>query len=160
MRHALSLLAFATVLVTTMASASNYRDVTRAVTDDQMLQSAGVAPNDARIRTQCKAAVVDTDDAPEFFNCVYVQTDKSLNLFSVEDGFLMSELQLSLPNIDAVALQHTGRWNQIQLWSGHRVAVLTLQGDGFTDPKQNDAAYQWLIEHGVRQRDPVKWIGP
>jgi hypothetical protein len=104
--------------------------------------------------------VMQTDDPPEFFNCVYVQTDKSLNLFSLEDGYLMSELQLSLPTIDGVALQHTGRWSQLQIWSGQRVAALYLHGNGWIDPKQTEAAYQWLLEHGVRQHEPIAWIGP
>ena len=58
-------------------SASNYRDVQRAVNDDQLLASAGVEPANAELRKQCSAAVVETDDPPEFFDCVYVQTDKT-----------------------------------------------------------------------------------
>ena len=95
---------FVRCLVAGAATASNYRDVQRAVGDDQMLQSAGVTPSDARLRAQCSAAVVETDDPPEFFDCIYVQTDKDLNLFSLEDGYLMSELQLTLYNMDGVAL--------------------------------------------------------
>lgn len=142
------------------AAASNYREVSKAVGDDTLLQSAGVTPTDARLRAQCSAAVMETDDPPEFFNCVYVQTDKSLNLFSLEDGYLMSELQLSLPTIDGVALQHTGRWSQLQIWSGQRVAALYLHGNGWIDPAQTEAAYRWLREHGVREHAPVAWIGP
>lgn len=149
-----------TLLASTVAGASNYREVAKAVGDDQLLQSAGVTPADARIRNQCSAAVIDTDDKPSFFNCVYVQTDKSLNLFSLEDGYLMSELQLSLANIDGVALQHTSRWSQIQIWSGNRVTALYMQGNGWIDPKQNEAVYVWLLEHGVRKHEPVAWIGP
>lgn len=137
-----------------LAAASNYREVAKAVGDDQLLESAGVTP------AQCSAAVMETDDPPEFFNCVYVQTDKSLNLFSLEDGYLMSELQLTLPTIDGVALQHTGRWSQIQIWSGRRVAALYIHGNGWIDPVQTEAAYQWLREHGVREHAPVPWIGP
>jgi hypothetical protein len=103
---------------------------------------------------------METDDPPEFFNCVYVQTDKSLNLFSLEDGYLMSELQLTLPTIDGVALQHTGRWSQLQIWSGQRVTALYIHGNGWIDPKQTEATYQWLLEHGVRERQPIAWIGP
>jgi hypothetical protein len=148
------------VLASGLAVASNYRDVSKAVGDDHLLESAGVTPADAQLRAQCRAAVMETDDPPEFFNCVYVQTAKTLNLFSLEDGYLMSELQLSLPAIDGVALQHTGRWSQIQIWSGHRVAALYLHGNGWIDPEQTEAAYRWLLEHGVRQHDPVAWIGP
>ncbi len=57
-------------LLATTASASNYRDVTRAVGNDAMLASAGVTPERARLRAQCSAAVVETDDPPEFFDCV------------------------------------------------------------------------------------------
>jgi len=148
------------LLASSLAGASNYREVTKAVGNDQLLQSAGVAPSDARLRAQCSAAVMDSDDPPEFFNCVYVQTDKSLNLFSLEDGYLMSELQLTLPTIDGVALQHSGRWTQLQIWSGQRVTALYIHGNGWIDPKQNDVVYQWLREHGVREHEPVAWIGP
>jgi hypothetical protein len=151
---------FLALVASGIAGASNYREVTRAVGDDALLQSAGVTPADARLRAQCSAAVMETDDPPEFFNCVYVQTDKSLNLFSLEDGYLMSELQLSLPTIDGVALQHTGRWSQLQIWSGQRVTALYLHGNGWIDPRQTESAYQWLLEHGVRQHEPVAWIGP
>src|SRR4051812_46671916 len=119
------------VLASGFAGASNYREVARAVTNDQLLQSAGVTPADARLRAQCSAAVMETDDPPEFFNCVYVQTDKTLNLFSLEDGYLMSEVQLALPNIDGVALQHTGRWSQLQIWSGARVTAMYIHGNGW-----------------------------
>ncbi len=51
-----------------------------------MLASAGVTPADAQVRKQCTAALMETDDPPEFFDCVYVQTEKDPNLFSLEDG--------------------------------------------------------------------------
>ena len=47
----------------------------RAVNDDQMLIAAGVEPEAAVVRNQCSAAVIETDDPPEFFDCVYVQTE-------------------------------------------------------------------------------------
>src|SRR6476659_5556355 len=140
-----------------LAGASNYREVTKAVGNDQLLQSAGVTPADARLRAQCTAAVMETDDPPEFFNCVYVQTDKSLNLFSLENGYLMSELQLTLPTIDGVALAHAGRWTQLQIWSGQRVTALYIHGNGWIDPQQNDVVYQWLREDGVREHEHVAW---
>jgi hypothetical protein len=150
----------ASALVSDLAGASNYRDVTKAVADDRLLQSAGVTPADARLRAQCSAAVVETDDPPEFFNCVYVQTEKSLNLFSLEDGYLMSEAQYALPSIDGVALQRTGRWSQLQIWSGHRLTAMYIHGNGWIDPAQTETVYRWLLEHGVRQHAPVAWIGP
>jgi hypothetical protein len=148
------------VMASGIAGASNYREIAKAVADDELLQSAGVTPADARVRAQCTAAVIETDDPPEFFNCVYVQTDKSLNLFSLEDGYLISELQLSLPTIDGVALQRTSRWTQLQIWSGHRVTAMYIHSDGWIDPKQTEDVYRWLLEHGVREHAPVRWIGP
>jgi hypothetical protein len=148
------------LFVSGLALGASYREVTQAVGDDAMLATAGVAPADARLRKQCKAAVLDSDDLPDFFDCVYVQTDKSLNLFSVEDGFLMSELQLSLANIDGVALQRMGRWSQVQIWSGDRVTALYIHGNGWIDPAQNAEVYGWLLEHGAREHEPHAWIGP
>jgi hypothetical protein len=142
------------------ASASNYKDVTKAVGDDTLLASAGVEPADARVRAQCTAAVLETDDPPEFFDCVYVQTDKDLNLFSLEDGYLMSELQLKLATIDGVALQHMGRYTQVQLFDGNRVAALYIHGKGWIDTAQTEAVYQWLRERGVPEKRPHRWIGP
>ena len=156
----IAILGTALLLASGLASGASYREVTRAVGDDAMLASAGVTPADARLRKQCKAAVLDSDDLPEFFDCVYVQTDKSLNLFSVEDGYLMSELQLSLPNIDGVALQRMGRWSQVQIWSGDRVTALYIHGNGWIDPEQNAEVYRWLLEHGAREHEPHAWIGP
>ena len=132
-------LVFALCLLTGVCAASNYRDIQRAVSDDQLLQSAGVAPADAQLRKQCSAAVVESDDPPEFFDCVYVQTDHDLNLVSLEDGYLMSELQLTLATMDGVALQHMGRYSQIQLFSGNRVAAMYIHGKGWIDPTQTEA---------------------
>jgi hypothetical protein len=143
-----------------VAAATNYRDVQRAVADDRMLETAGVTPADAQIREQCSAAVIATDDPPEFFDCVYVQTDKDLNLFSLEDGYLMSELQLKLHNMDGVALQRMGRYSQVQIFSGDRVAALYIHGKSWIDPKATENVYQWLTSHGVPARQPRKWIGP
>ena len=94
----------------------------------------GVTPADAQLRKQCSAAVIETDDPPEFFDCVYVQTEKDLNLFSLEDGYLMSELQLKLHNMDGVALQHMGRYSQVQIFSGDRVTALYIHGKSWIDP--------------------------
>ena len=147
-------------LLAGVCSASNYRDVQRAVNDDQLLQSAGVAPADAQLRKQCSAAVVETDDPPEFFDCVYVQTDKDLNLFSLEDGYLMSELQLKLHNMDGVALQHMGRYSQVQIFSHDRVTALYIHSKSWIDPAQTENVYRWLTDHGVPVREPRSWIGP
>ena len=147
-------------LLAGVCSASNYRDVQRAVNDDQLLQTAGVAPADAQMRKQCSAAVIETDDPPEFFDCVYVQTEKDLNLFSLEDGYLMSELQLKLHNMDGVALQHMGRYSQVQIFSRDQVTALYIHGKSWIDPAATEGVYQWLTQHGVPARQPRKWIGP
>jgi hypothetical protein len=143
-----------------LAAAANNRDIQRAVADDALLASAGVEPAKAELRKQCSAAVVETDDPPEFFDCVYVQTSRDLNLFSLEDGYLMSELQLTLANMDGVALQRMGRYVQVQIFSRNRVAAIYIHDRNWIDPKQTEAVYQWLLEHGVQARQPARWIGP
>ncbi|MEO8064243.1 MAG: hypothetical protein ABI821_16025 [Pseudomonadota bacterium] len=155
-----TLILISLMLVAGVAAASNYRDVQKAVSDDTLLQSAGVTPSEAKLREQCSAAVVDTDDTPVFFDCVYVQTDHDLNLFSLEDGYLMSELQLTLSNMDGVALQHMGKYNQVQIFSGNRIAAFYIHGTHWIDPARTLAVYEWLTNHGVRERQPRKWIGP
>jgi len=142
-----------------VAPASNYREVAKAVNDDQLLQTAGVTPAEAQIRQQCSAAIIETDDPPEFFDCVYVQTEKDLNLFSLEDGYLMSELQLKLHNMDGVALQRMGKYSQVQIFSGDNVTALYIHGKSWIDQAQTESVYQWLLGHGVRYRQPRKWIG-
>jgi len=104
--------------------------------------------------------VVETDDPPEFFDCVYVQTEKDLNLFSLEDGYLMSELQLKLHNMDGVALQHMGKYSQVQIFSHGRVTALYIHGKSWIDPVQTEGVYRWLTDHGVPVREPRSWIGP
>jgi hypothetical protein len=140
--------------------ATNTSEIQKAVSDDALLASAGVEPAKAELRKQCSAAVVETDDPAEFFDCVYVQTSRELNLFTLEDGFLLSELQLTLANMDGVALQHMGRYVQVQIFSGTRVAAIYIHDKNWIDPKQTEAVYQWLLDHGVRPRDPRAWIGP
>ena len=157
MRAPVSLLLF---VVCGFALASNNRDVQRAVKDDALLASAGVEPSRAELRMPCSAAVVATDDPPEFFDCVYVQTARDLNLFSLEDGYLMSELQVTLSNMDGVALQRMGRYVQVQIFSGDRVAAMFIHDKAWIDPAQTEAVYRWLLDHGVQQRQPRKWIGP
>ena len=104
--------------------------------------------------------MVETDDPAELFDCVYVQTSHALNLFSLENGYLMSELQLTLSNMDGVALQHMGRYSQVQVFSGNRVAAFYVHDKKWISPKQTEAVYQWLLAHGVRERAPTRWIGP
>lgn len=141
------------------AAAASSRDVARAVNDDEKLIFAGVEPEKARVRKQCSAAVVETDDPPESFDCVYVQTDHDVNLFSLEDGYLMSELQMKVNVMDGVALQRIGRFVQVQVFSGRKAAAFYLYGDHWLDAEQTEAVYHWLVSQGVPQRAPVKWIG-
>lgn len=145
--------------VTAAASASSFYEVSKAVNDDQKLIFAGVSPEDVLVRKQCGAAILETDDAPNSFDCVYVQTAKDLALFSLEDGYLMAEMQTKLDVIDGVALQRTARWAQVQVFNGDKIAAFYIYGDNWIDTEQTEAVYQWLIEHGVPQRNPRKWIG-
>ena len=115
---------FLLMTVCGLAAASNSRDIQRAVATTRCWR----APASNRPRPRCASTarqrVIETDDPPEFFDCVYVQTSRDLNLFSLEDGYLMSELQLTLANMDGVALQRMGRYVQVQIFSGNRVTAL------------------------------------
>lgn len=152
------LLLLATAFATPAFTAS--KDVVRAVNDDQLLQTTGIDPAQAELRKPCSAAILETDDPPEFFDCVYVQTAKDLNLFSLEDGHLMQELQLKLHNMDGVALQHMDRWAQLQIFSDDRVTALYIHRKGWIDTDETRRVYEWLLERGVRARQPTRWIGP
>ncbi|HEX6636335.1 MAG TPA: hypothetical protein VF033_01660 [Steroidobacteraceae bacterium] len=149
----------ASLLLAGTAWASSFYEVSKAVNDDEKLIFAGVEPENVLMRKQCGAAIVETDDAPSSFDCVYVQTAKDLNLFSLEDGYLMAEVQTKLNVIDGVALQRTSRWAQVQVFNGDRIAAFYIYGDNWIDTEQTEAVYQWLIDHGVPQRKPRKWIG-
>jgi hypothetical protein len=138
--------------------AASQRDLQHAAGDDQMLASAGVEPAKAELRMACSAALVD-EDAANSFDCVYVQTNHDLNLFSLEDGYHMSELQLTLTNMDGVALQRMGRYAQVQIFSGNRIAALSIRNQDWYDAGKTEAVYQWLLEHGVSQRAPRGWVG-
>jgi hypothetical protein len=142
------------------AASSNYASIDEAVKDERLLETIGVPRADTRMSSKCSAAVLETDDPPEFFDCVYVQTSKDLNLYSLEDGYLMSELQLKLHAMDGVALQRMGRYAQVQIFSRNRVTALYIHGKGWIDPAQTESVYRWLLENGVRERPARKWIGP
>jgi hypothetical protein len=144
----------------TLALAASYRAVEKAAHDDQMLITAGVEPDRAEVRAPCAATIIESDERPNFFNCVYVQTPHDLNLFSLEDGYLMTELQLALSNMDGVALQRMGKYPQVQIFSGDRTAALYIQNDSWIDQEQTQAVYQWLVDHGVKPRQPRTWVGP
>jgi hypothetical protein len=149
----------ASMLFAGLAQASSFYEVSQAVNDDQKLIFAGVEPEDVLMRKQCGAAILETDDAPSSFDCVYVQTAKDLSLFSLEDGYLMTEMQAKLNIIDGVALQRTSRWAQVQIFNGDKIAAFYIYGDHWIDTEQTEAVYQWLLDHGVPPRTPRKWIG-
>ena len=51
-----------------------------------------------------------------------------MNILTLEDGYLMSEQQLTLASMDGVALQNMGKYTQLQIFSGHKVdCALYLQ---------------------------------
>jgi hypothetical protein len=143
--------------VTGLAAAANNR-VQQAVSNDEMLITAGVEPEKAELRLPCSAAVL-VNDEPQVFDCVYVQTGHALNLFSLESGYLMSEMQMTLGTMDGVALQHMGRYSQVQVFSGNRVAAFYVYDDAWIDKQKTEDVYQWLLDHGVPAREPQKWIG-
>lgn len=147
------------LLAGSVALASSFNEVSKAVNDDQMLIFAGLEPAQAMVRKQCGAVVVETDDPPEFFDCVYVQNENDINLLSLEDGYLMTEMRTKLDVMDGVALQRTGRWAQVQVFQGDKIAAFYIYGDNWIDTEQTEAVYHWLIEKGVPQRAPRKWIG-
>jgi hypothetical protein len=146
--------------VSTLAAAASQRALQKAAGDDQMLAAAGVEPERAEVRTTCSAAVVETDERPNFFNCVYVQTPQSLNILSLEGGYLLSEQQLTLASMDGVALQNTGKYTQLQIFSGHKVTALYIYNDSWIDKQRTEAVYNWLVQSGVQPRQPRAWLGP
>jgi len=146
--------------MSTLATAASQRALEKAAGNDEMLVAAGVEPERAEVRTTCSAAVVDADERPNFFNCVYVQTPQAVNILTLEDGYLVSEQQLTLANMDGVALQNSGKYTQLQIFSGHKVTALYIYNDSWIDKEQTEAVYNWLVNHGVQVRKPKAWLGP
>jgi hypothetical protein len=155
-----TLLIAALLGISTLATAASQRALQKAAGDDQMLAAAGVEPERAEVRTTCSAAVVETDERPNFFNCVYVQTPQSLNILSLEGGYLLSQQQLTLASMDGVALQNTGKYTQLQIFSGHKVTALYIYNDTWIDKERTEAVYNWLVNNGVQPRQPRAWLGP
>jgi len=145
--------------ISTLATAASQRALEKAANDDQLLAAAGVEPEHVEVRTTCSAAVVDADERPNFFNCVYVQTPHALNILTLEDGYLMSEQQLTLANMDGVALQNSGKYTQLQIFSGHKVTALYIYGNAWIDKERTEAVYNWLVNEGVQPRQPRAWLG-
>ena len=152
-------LLLSTLLTGGLAQASSFNEVSKAVNDDEKLIFAGLEPEDAMVRKQCGAAILETDDPPQVFDCVYVQTEDDINLLSLEDGYLMTEMRAKLNVVDGVALQRTGRWAQVQVFQGDKISAFYIYGDNWIDTEQTEAVYHWLIKRGVPQRAPRKWIG-
>jgi hypothetical protein len=71
----------------------------------------------------------------------------------------MPEVQVKLNVMDGVALQRTGRWAQVQVFNGDRIAAFYIYGDQWIDTAQTEAVYEWLVSKGVPKRAPRKWIG-
>lgn len=154
-----AILLLSSMLIAAVAWPSSFYEVSKAVNDDEKLIFAGVDPENVLMRKQCGAAILETDDAPSSFDCVYVQTDKDLTLFSLEDGYLMSEMQAKLNVVDGVALQRTGRWAQVQVFNGDKIAAFYIFGDNWIDTEETEKVYRWLVEKGVPEKKPRKWIG-
>jgi len=146
--------------ISAVCAAASFSQIKRIADDDALLENAGVSLREVQFRLPCLGAIIETSDPPEFSNYLFVQSSNELNLFSLEDGYLMSELQLKLHNMDGVALQHMGRYSQVQIFSGERVAALYIHDKSWIDSAQTEAVYRWLTDHGVPARDPRKWIGP
>jgi len=143
-----------------LATAASQRALEKAASDDQMLAAAGVEPDRAEVRTTCSAAVVDNDEKPNFFNCVYVQTPHALNILKLEGGYLLSEEQIALAAMDGVALHDSGKYTQLQIFSGHKVTALYIYGNSWIDRQRTEEAYKWLVSQGVRPREPRTSLGP
>ena len=140
----LGLLCFSAV-----CAAASLSQIKRIADDDELLQNAGVAVTDVQFRLPCNAAVVETSDPPEFDNYLFVQSSSELNLFSLEDGYLMPEVQLKLRAIEGVALTAAGANWQLQIFSSRRVIAL------FMSRGKVQAVYAWLAEHDVPVREPL-----
>ena len=143
-----------------LAPAASQRALERAAGDDQMLAAAGVEPELAEVRSTCSAAVVDTDEKPNFFICVYVQTPHALNILKLEGGYLLSEEQLTLSAMDGVALHDSGKYTQLQIFSGHKVTAIYIYNNSWIDRQRTEEAYKWLVSQGVRPRVARTSLGP
>ncbi len=132
-----------------VCSAASFSDIKRVAHNDELLQNAGVSLTDVQFRLPCRGAIVETSDPPEFSNYLFVQSSKELNLFSLEGGYLMPEVQLKLRSIDGVALTGHGASFQLQIFSHRRVIALGMERG------KVQAVYVWLAEQGVQVREPL-----
>lgn len=137
------------LFVSSICAGASFSQIKRIVDDDELLQNAGVSLTDVQFRLPCNAAIVETSDSPEFDNYLYVQSKNELNLFSLEDGYLMPELQLKLRAIDSISITGQGAGYQIQIFGPKRVVALSFQR-GKAGP-----VFQWLTEQGVPVRKPL-----
>lgn len=128
---------------------ASYSQIKKIADDDDLLQNAGVSLSDVQFRLACRAAIVETSDPPEFSNYLFVQSSNELNLFSLENGALISEMQLKLRAIEGVAFTGAGANFQLQIFSHRRVIAL------FMDRGKVQAVYAWLADHEVPVREPL-----
>ena len=47
----------------------------------------------------------------------------------------------------------------MQVFHNGRVAAFYIYGDNWIDTEATEAVFNWLVEQGVPQRVPRKWIG-
>jgi len=136
-----------------VCAGASFSQIKRIANDDALLHNAGVSLSDVQFRLPCRGAIVETSDPPEFDNYLYVQSSNELNLFSLEDGNLMAEVQLKLAAIEGVAFTGAGARFQLQIFSNRRVIALFMEGH------RVQAAFGWLTDHGVPAREPLPPIG-
>jgi hypothetical protein len=125
---------------------ASFSQIKRIAHDDELLRNAGVSLTDVQFRLPCNAAIIETSDPPEFDNYLYVQSKTELNLFSLEDGYLMPELQLKLRAIESISLIEHGAGYQMQMFSHNRVIALSFQRGEIS------AVFLWLTQQGVPVR--------
>jgi hypothetical protein len=149
------------ILLTSVCSAATIASLRRAANDDELIERAGVALHDVQFRLPCWAAIIDSDDPPEFFDCVYVQSENELNVLAYEGGYLVSELQLKMRSIDGIALLPEASLPQLQIFSHRRITVIHFFGKGFfRSPKNTQVVYDWLKGHGVAGHAPARAFEP
>jgi hypothetical protein len=135
-----------------ICAGASFNQIKRIAHDDELLQNAGVSITDVQFRLPCFAAIVETSDPPEFSNYLFVQSNSELNLFSLEDGYLMAELQLKLRAIEGVALAKSTYKYQLQIFSPRRVIAIFMERD------RAEAVHEWLIAHDVPAREALPAI--
>jgi len=135
--------------ISAVCAAASFSQIKRIADDDALLENAGVSLREVQFRLPCLGAIIETSDPPEFSNYLFVQSSNELNLFSLEDGYLLSEVQLKLTAIEGVAFTGAGAHFQLQIFSHRRVIALFMERD------KVQAVYAWLTDHGAPAREPL-----